>query len=168
MGNTFLPLRLLQFRTVHPHACGEHYRQFYQIPYIYGSSPRLWGTHLFYFPAISTWRFIPTPVGNTSLVLYILNPQPVHPHACGEHRPSISRTPRSSGSSPRLWGTRIGSLSIIALTRFIPTPVGNTNQDDNHHYHNPVHPHACGEHTMVDAERWSGCGSSPRLWGTHI
>ncbi len=53
-----------------------------------------------------------------------------------------------------------------AAVRFIPTPVGNTGWCPIIYGGEPVHPHACGEHssrrTMV--RRW--VGSSPRLWGT--
>ena len=50
----------------------------------------------------------------------------VHPHACGEHG-SNTITPRPwLGSSPRLWGTQNKIEMEPYLSRFIPTPVGNT------------------------------------------
>ena len=50
-----------------------------------GSSPRLWGT-LPRGHADCRWRrFIPTPVGNIHIHLYLLIDDQVHPHACGEH-----------------------------------------------------------------------------------
>ena len=50
--------------AVHPHGCGEHYKQPYPIFVVFGSSPRVWGT----FPKPRSIRppsrFIPTGVGN--------------------------------------------------------------------------------------------------------
>ena len=72
------------YLPVHPHACGEH---------------RFAGT-----PS-GIDRFIPTPVGNTVLIVLCSHRPPVHPHACGEHFPGAGMN-AESGSSPRLWGTR--------------------------------------------------------------
>ena len=70
----FIPTRVgntwqLKFRytpaAVHPHACGEYYRQFDTVQRSIGSSPRVWGIR----PGQQVWggqsRFIPTRVGNT-------------------------------------------------------------------------------------------------------
>ena len=71
------------------------------------------------------------------------------------------------GSSPRLWGTFLGTSIRLVQTRFIPTPVGNIDPLGRRPYFSAVHPHACGEHKiMFDLVEGSG-GSSPRLWGTY-
>ncbi len=93
--------------------------------------------------------------------------QAVHPHACGEHASEASASSPSPGSSPRLWGTRIKTIIIITIIRFIPTPVGNTPWSMPKDGQAAVHPHACGEHTYEALFRGLGYGSSPRLWGTH-
>ncbi len=72
------------------------------------------------------YRFIPTCVGNTSVQAAGSARMPVHPHVCGEHSPvsylehahfrfiptcvgntdeQSSGPVRSTGSSPRVWGT---------------------------------------------------------------
>ncbi len=52
--------------TVHPHARGEHaFGGFYEALRD-GSSPRPWGTRYARPGTAGRWRFIPTPVGNTS------------------------------------------------------------------------------------------------------
>ena len=51
------------------------------------------------------------------------------------------------------------------MTRFIPTPVGNTVNALLCPITNPVHPHACGEYRYgADMDNLYD-GSSPRLWG---
>ena len=91
----------------------------------------------------------------------------VHPHACGEHITSNASARAVNGSSPRLWGTQCSSRLRRLLTRFIPTPVGNTAVLTESGGAVTVHPHACGEHGHPQGHRILFHGSSPRLWGTH-
>ncbi len=111
---------------VHPHACGEHTFPAVGALRLAGSSPRLWGTPKRIFQDDIGGRFIPTPVGNTSIQLVMGLAGSVHPHACGEHLLGRGVERCRSGSSPRLWGTLHAQKSLLAPHRFIPTPVGNT------------------------------------------
>jgi len=52
------------------------------------------------------------------------------------------------------------------MIRFIPTHVGNTPCAPPRNCHTPVHPHACGEHYELQANKYYYRGSSPRMWGT--
>ena len=113
-------------------------------------------------------RFIPTPVGNTDYHQPGITGVPVHPHACGEHARLLCLEEPNAGSSPRLWGTLLSSTRAALLYRFIPTPVGNTNQIDRKTTYKTVHPHACGEHRRFGLKYATLTGSSPRLWGTQI
>ncbi len=168
VGNTRMPKPSLLSHPVHPHACGEH-----QIPLspgtkCGGSSPRMWGTQPEHPSYQGLRRFIPTHVGNTvgpGLSCLFL---PVHPHACGEHLQYDAGAPEAYGSSPRMWGTRGRRRSEARGSRFIPTHVGNTRPDPGPEPPDPVHPHACGEHSS--ARFWASAvsGSSPRMWGTPI
>ena len=54
----------------------------------------------------------------------------------------------------------------LVLERFIPTPVGNTQEHIGCYPASPVHPHARGEHSPFRLYPWSALGSSPRPWGT--
>ncbi|CAB1083928.1 hypothetical protein D1AOALGA4SA_11462 [Olavius algarvensis Delta 1 endosymbiont] len=111
-------------------------------------------------------RFIPTPVGNTIIVSSSWPVEPVHPHACGEHKAAPIEWRIFVGSSPRLWGT-LGTGGVAhKQDRFIPTPVGNTGRSRCWSASSPVHPHACGEHGRVNTGSKVMSGSSPRLWGT--
>ncbi len=127
VGNTGAHHRTLWRSTVHPHACGEHDLDRARV--------------------LERIRFIPTHVGNTSTRLGEGVRRPVHPHACGEHAVATSPNRSRSGSSPRMWGTRLHRDQHQVGGRFIPTHVGNTSRSAGDAGRPPVHPHACGEHT---------------------
>jgi len=65
VGNTHHPPVLRFFFTVHPHACGEHFRGDLIYSDSIGSSPRMWGTRARAERGRCCDRFIPTHVGNT-------------------------------------------------------------------------------------------------------
>ena len=113
-----------------------------------GSSPRAWGTRRHRQYQNRRPRFIPTGVGNTCCPSGTGKKRPVHPHGRGEHYSTEFITMRLSGSSPRAWGTPVGSVAGGVLGRFIPTGVGNTQ-----------------ELMLGD---WGRDGSSPRAWGTPL
>ena len=70
------------------------------------------------------------------------------------------------GSSPRTWGTQCMDCSPAAVSRFIPTYMGNTRCQIPIHDIVPVHPHVHGEHAPRLTCLASRRGSSPRTWGT--
>ena len=107
-------------------------------------------------------------MGNTTFGICGSGYLPVHPHACGEHRIIPRRGSIGPGSSPRLWGTHRVPQGYRGELRFIPTPVGNTNGLAYFIHHEPVHPHACGEHSFRLIVNTLKAGSSPRLWGTPL
>ena len=156
----------LRLTLVHPHACGELTSVTFNTDWQDGSSPRLWGTHVFMLFLLPQQRFIPTPVGNS---LHILAPSwhiSVHPHACGELLNGIEKDFLYIGSSPRLWGTPLPDQRGHPRQRFIPTPVGNSFFLKTVRPIISVHPHACGELSEYSGTADATCGSSPRLWGT--
>ena len=152
--------------TVHPHACGERSCLQSRISWIGGSSPRLWGTDHTVNENMLTMRFIPTPVGNGRVGSLCSGLDAVHPHACGERSPSAMNAMSGNGSSPRLWGTVVMSMSAAHAARFIPTPVGNGSSRGGWGLPTTVHPHACGERRLKNKVGIVMHGSSPRLWGT--
>ncbi len=85
VGNTVQIVPPLPSRTVHPHACGEHFEgnRINIVPL--GSSPRMWGTPSRDNSEHREIRFIPTHVGNTLKNASAFFSASVHPHACGEH-----------------------------------------------------------------------------------
>ena len=170
MGNTWTGQVPTISATVHPHACGEHVLNY--------ARPEL------------VDRFIPTPVGNTSLSTTVSTLEPVHPHACGEHTPERKISLPRVGSSPRLWGTR--PIQQGPVRRYLgssPRLWGTLDRLQSCSNSLAVHPHACGEHAALRSDLSDraaavhphACGehvplvmpigihngSSPRLWGTH-
>jgi len=107
VGNTVAYMHVVGDESVHPHACGEHYRHPNFHSPVSGSSPRMWGTRDYFRNLEYGDRFIPTHVGNTihSGSEYCLST--VHPHACGEHESLNNGPVLLPGSSPRMWGTRV-------------------------------------------------------------
>ena len=126
----------------------------------------MWGTLQFKKATSYKWRFIPTYVGNTYLLLFFTFHSPVHPHVCGEHELERHIHTLGRGSSPRMWGTLRPDNLGSSLSRFIPTYVGNTIFSIFSLKYFAVHPHVCGEHQSWSTEIVPFTGSSPRMWGT--
>ena len=166
MGNTSRINRYNYNRSVHPHACGEHHFVHQIIEPAAGSSPRMWGTRSLMVCWCPVGRFIPTHVGNTQPEHPSISVLSVHPHACGEHQTEAGGIWYPGGSSPRMWGTRSGSIHCFLYGRFIPTHVGNTLMYTRYFPSSAVHPHACGEHLLNSHNFAIFHGSSPRMWGT--
>ena len=146
VGNTARAHACLRESPVHPHARGEHISESQWKSRQAGSSPRTWGTQSLAERFVNVERFIPTHVGNTAAARACRREPPVHPHARGEHAPTLALSFAISGSSPRTWGTHYQLDLIAALSRFIPTHVGNTAMSGISEMFMAVHPHARGEH----------------------
>ena len=146
VGNTPLAVPRAAIISGHPHACGEHAIVDEAAFVDNGSSPRMWGTLCAFHDFTSHVRVIPTHVGNTALRPELSWCAAGHPHACGEHVTSSTRSASPYGSSPRMWGTPPPESIRRSLYR--------------------GHPHACGEHPMVFSTAMPIMGSSPRMWGT--
>ena len=150
---------------VHPHACGEYCRLILESMCHPGSSPRVWGIRSMTERGLCYGRFIPTRVGNTSLLLFCIRDTTVHPHACGEYSHVEELGEFETGSSPRVWGIQSCPITTFPICRFIPTRVGNTDVRAIRQSLVPVHPHACGEYDASPATIDIRRGSSPRVWG---
>ena len=108
----------------------------------------------------------PAPAGNTRPRRWQGTRTPVHPRACGEHPSMFEKSPPTSGSSPRLRGTRAGAAAAQPGHRFIPAPAGNTWPSPTPPSPGAVHPRACGEHSGSSWAALLTVGSCPRLRGT--
>ncbi len=128
----------------------------------------MWGTHADFDFCHVLRRFIPTHVGNSHDEAGPAGSLTVHPHACGELSCTSPPVTIRSGSSPRMWGTPFLSFLAIFLLRFIPTHVGNSLSGTRSPGRIPVHPHACGELSLLPGAFPGLAGSSPRMWGTHL
>jgi len=112
-------------------------------------------------------RFIPTGVGNASLLIGSTAETMVHPHGCGERFVFFYYSGVISGSSPRVWGTQLLKHQELFCLRFIPTGVGNATRLRFSYTRPTVHPHGCGERSVMHSVKIAFAGSSPRVWGTH-
>ena len=115
--------------SVHPHARGEHD-----------------GT---YKISNRRHRFIPTHVGNIQRGMINRAIKAVHPHARGEHIFLSFSASSGFGSSPRTWGTSLSRRFNADGERFIPTHVGNMGWGQDIVDPPTVHPHARGEHVVL-------------------
>jgi len=154
--------------AVHPHERGELLSDQTAGRGWSGSSPRMWGTPTDPLRGTNLVRFIPTHVGNSRSGCKSPGSEPVHPHACGELILLITAPAGCAGSSPRMWGTPRLFHGLLLRCRFIPTHVGNSNLPSVPNVTITVHPHACGELTTSVIRIGDDCGSSPRMWGTHL
>ncbi len=130
-----------------------------------GSSPRVWGR-----PPSPVWcllppRFIPTRVGQAAECAVASWAYPVHPHACGAGGYRVRQAHLNGGSSPRVWGRRVGECGDGKINRFIPTRVGQASCTDQRGSWRAVHPHACGAGVALVILLIATAGSSPRVWG---
>ena len=125
-GNTTIRIVRGRFHAVHPRACGEHMFPDEETARLYGSSPRVRGTHRGGPAEWMLFRFIPARAGNTVPFDLISLISPVHPRACGEHSKLSGQTVPAVGSSPRVRGTLLRLLPWLPGRRFIPARAGNT------------------------------------------
>ena len=166
VGNASASARLSSSMPVHPHARGERSTIGATLSVGAGSSPRTWGTLMTRLFKILLTRFIPTHVGNAPRQPYAAIALTVHPHARGERELKQATNNRSTGSSPRTWGTPLAAGEKHRSRRFIPTHVGNASGSYSNRARKSVHPHARGERFLHDLFSHGQSGSSPRTWGT--
>ncbi len=168
MGNAGLPGRTWSGRPVHPHVHGERLNRLETQELNAGSSPRTWGTPMFFTSHLSFSRFIPTYMGNADAAVHRPGYRPVHPHVHGERLFASDEDRKAIGSSPRTWGTRGMLDGDVRSDRFIPTYMGNAVMAKNSRYVISVHPHVHGEREVAPGNSPIDNGSSPRTWGTPI
>ena len=140
--------------AVHPRACGERTHRQNRSNTACGSSPRLRGTRRQRVVSYLVRRFIPAPAGNAETASRRWPDGSVHPRACGERFLGDKRIEGSTGSSPRLRGTRLHGARRGYDLRFIPAPAGNAPPTITPDTSSSVHPRACGE--RLDAEPHAG------------
>ena len=111
-------------------------------------------------------RIIPAHAGNSTWHARRWRLTADHPRACGELSELNTDVIRSSGSSPRMRGTRHHGWQRRARHRIIPAHAGNSLPIPRNTGVTADHPRACGELAYSMAWRWHGIGSSPRMRGT--
>ncbi len=125
MGNAQCAAQYHFKTSVHPHVHGERSRSRSFARTDDGSSPRTWGTPPGPAGVSGRSRFIPTYMGNARSSSAAICHRPVHPHVHGERSAGRLTKNRTTGSSPRTWGTHPVKGNPRAGSRFIPTYMGN-------------------------------------------
>ena len=105
-GNASWNVTLLITTAVHPRVCGERLSLLAEGEPVSGSSPRVRGTRLGFLLSRNLSRFIPACAGNASPTRPRAAVASVHPRVCGERGYPQAEDRISSGSSPRVRGTR--------------------------------------------------------------
>ena len=161
--------------SVHPHTRGEYPTGRSWRSLGGGSSPHSWGIPDKIGPIRIIARFIPTLVGNTEGMFFILGNSTVHPHTRGEYIGFHFRNILVVGSSPHSWGIHQAQALCRLSLRFIPTLVGNTHRSRPPPRRSAVHPHTRGEYskwlysafTLVCSRELTHQSQSPPFWGCH-
>ena len=152
--------------AVHPRVCGERVQVSESPDSRSGSSPRVRGTRQELHGVQLLERFIPACAGNAARRRWSPAPAPVHPRVCGERLTSVQNSLLTTGSSPRVRGTRRDEDRVDGLDRFIPACAGNARFSVTLRLLPAVHPRVCGERKRDNLLLSEKIGSSPRVRGT--
>ncbi len=131
-----------------------------------GSSPRMRGTPLHDAYIGGFMGIIPAYAGNTPMWYRWCAWSRDHPRVCGEHMVGYLAGTDSTGSSPRMRGTRLLAYPYARNPGIIPAYAGNTLWSCRFFTSTRDHPRVCGEHAFVMSALKSRPGSSPRMRGT--
>ena len=131
-----------------------------------GSPPRVRGTVL-QRKMFMTWvRITPAGAGNRMPKEDAIELAQDHPRGCGEQLGFLFATVSRHGSPPRVRGTDLFILRIIAHTGITPAGAGNRRFQGRYRAVKGDHPRGCGEQMNYSVEDTSLAGSPPRVRGT--
>ena len=165
-GNTLFGLSSARNVRDHPRVCGEHHLSCESIAVYGGSSPRMRGTPIGIVHRKTPTGIIPAYAGNTFAGFLPSYFSWDHPRVCGEHTDDDYNGTYSTGSSPRMRGTRMPFNAIHADGGIIPAYAGNTSPRIRSRTQSWDHPRVCGEHQCIVCYDFLVQGSSPRMRGT--
>ena len=133
-----------------------------------GSSPRVRGTRRKSPPVMARPRFIPARAGNAAGAIGRYSRSAVHPRACGERFSTLECDSNTTGSSPRVRGTRQRERRGRCGRRFIPARAGNASAAADCSRAVAVHPRACGERFPCRSRRQETARFIPARAGNAI
>ena len=146
-GDTTSDAPLLSEASDHPRGCGGHAKSALHVGAKRGSSPRVRGTLYPQRSGQSRWRIIPAGAGDTIHSLQQRGSPTDHPRGCGGHAVEHVAGVANCGSSPRVRGTRDGSLRVGGERRIIPAGAGDTISGASSLSVAADHPRGCGGHS---------------------
>ncbi len=110
----------------HPRACGAHQSSLSKILDALGSSPRMRGSPRWMHDSDGAKGIIPAHAGLTHGLQHADEARRDHPRACGAHQIDCLQPSASSGSSPRMRGSRLFSTKRSKPLGIIPAHAGLT------------------------------------------
>ena len=110
----------------HPRACGAH-PEIHIVPRSWmGSSPRMRGSRFMLYNVIDFMGIIPAHAGLTTSSGRLKAPARDHPRACGAHSRTRNIAETTTGSSPRMRGSRLQRVDYSGGLGIIPAHAGLT------------------------------------------
>ena len=164
-GNTSYRLKYHVAFWDHPRVCGEHFVLCGPWCFVLGSSPRMRGTRHLDRGRRRRAGIIPAYAGNTHTLPFSPSCHRDHPRVCGEHAFLTRAFVVTSGSSPRMRGTRSTNTCRNSTAGIIPAYAGNTPCPRARSPQTRDHPRVCGEHDVEGPLDLAGIGIIPAYAG---
>ena len=151
----------------HPRGCGAHDTKRNVTLSSKGSSPRVRGSPCVDIDDALLRGIIPAGAGLTQSISHTRRGCKDHPRGCGAHDWLRMATCRTSGSSPRVRGSRIRDGRADRRLGIIPAGAGLTAVSARTTLSTWDHPRGCGAHCSSSSSIAVCLGSSPRVRGSH-
>ena len=168
VGQTYAADLNRELIKVYPHLRGADSGCLRQHSHHPGVSPPAWGRLELMCAANNIRGCIPTCVGQTSESISKCRVSSVYPHLRGADKGKVALSGYGDGVSPPAWGRLHHPQVCHAITRCIPTCVGQTSQLQVPACAMTVYPHLRGADLRRHLGIEAGSGVSPPAWGRHI
>ena len=145
MGTSLSYSLTLNAKEDHPHAYGDKMFATVNLSLLSGSSPRVWGQEEEHRGAKAWDRIIPTRMGTSFSLCYLIKRFLDHPHAYGDKTSGYFQSVTGVGSSPRVWGQAFSNNAFFIFIRIIPTRMGTSSRRFYTRSNRQDHPHAYGD-----------------------
>ena len=117
---------------------------------------------------VSKKGIIPAGAGLTLSKVDSIITERDHPRGCGAHCAITTGSAKTSGSSPRVRGSRRQIDVRHELAGIIPAGAGLTASRNRRHLRTGDHPRGCGAHQLLPCWTIETKGSSPRVRGSRL
>ena len=145
MGTSVNQVSAYDSNEDHPHAYGDKKYPRSALPFLLGSSPRVWGQDSPRLNLSAISRIIPTRMGTSSYRRRLPQVSEDHPHAYGDKNNPGMRSEVARGSSPRVWGQAFAVRFAVLIIGIIPTRMGTSIGAKDEFISSEDHPHAYGD-----------------------
>ncbi len=153
---------------VHPRVCGGAGFRSKVCQGVRGSSPRVRGSPWVNLSEETRGGFIPACAGEPRCQTQPWRHPGVHPRVCGGACPCARKRASSTGSSPRVRGSRRAQRRHRHSWGFIPACAGEPSSNERRLSGREVHPRVCGGARPNRSRTNTAVGSSPRVRGSPL